>query len=260
MNVDQQVILVTAGASGIGRAISERFLAEGHVVHVCDVDKDRMAGFLDQQSQASGTCADVSLETDVRKVFDDIGQQYGRLDVLVNNAGIAGPTAGIEDIEADAWDSTLAVNLRGPYLTSRFAVPLLRQRGGSIVNVASNAGLHGCPYRAPYAASKWAVIGLTKTLAMELGMHEIRVNAVCPCSVEGERIDAVIARDAKRLGKSVDVVRDVYARQSSMRRFVSPDDVAEMVAFLASPSARNISGQAIGVDGHTESLANPFDG
>jgi len=255
----RKAVLVTAGASGIGRSISEFFLSRDWSVHVCDVDEKALAGFLEANEQSSGTCADVSDPDAIRAVFDDIGKEYGRLDALINNAGIAGPTASVEDIEFEDWNHTLAINVGGQFLCSKMAVPFLKKEGGSIVNIASNAAFTGCPYRAPYAASKWAVVGLTKTLAMELGKFRIRANAICPCSVEGDRIQAVLERDAQRLGKSADEVRDVYQRQSSLRRFVDPDDVAELAFFLVSPAARNISGQAIGVDGHTESLANPFD-
>ena len=254
-----QVVLITAGAEGIGRTIAEVFLSRGDAVHVCDVNENNIAQFLRDFPGASATQADVSQVDDVRRVFEDINDNYRQLDVLVNNAGIAGPTAAVEDVNPEDWNRTLAVNLGGPFLFAKYAVPLLKVNGGCIVNVASNAALTGCPYRAPYAASKWAVVGLTKTLAMELGRFNVRVNAVCPCSVEGERIESVLEKDASRLGLSIDEVRDVYQRQSSLRRFVTAQDVADMVAFFASAAARNVSGQVVGVDGHTESLANPFD-
>jgi NAD(P)-dependent dehydrogenase (short-subunit alcohol dehydrogenase family) len=254
-----KIVLVTAGASGIGRTISELFLSRGCQVHVCDIEQSHIDDFIEANPAASGTRADVAIAGDVEHVFSDLGNRHGRLDVLVNNAGVAGPTANIEDISPEEWNRTIAVNLGGQFLCSRLAVPFLKKSGGAIINIASNVAFTGCPYRAPYAASKWAVVGLTKTLAMELGKFAIRVNALCPCSVEGERIEAVLERDADRLGKSVDEVRSIYQRQSSLRQFVSPEDIAESTFFFASDAARNISGQVIGVDGHTESLANPFD-
>ena len=253
------IVVVTAGAAGIGRCISELFLTRGDTLHVCDVDGAALADFLATHPDATGTVADVSDARDVSAVFRDLQSNHGGLDVLVNNAGIAGPTAAVDDIDPELWDRTIAVNLRGPFLCTRLAVPLLKARGGAVINVASNAALTGCPFRAPYAASKWGVIGLTKTLAMELGKFDIRVNAICPCSVEGDRIEAVLERDAARLGKSPEELRAVYQQQSSLRRFVTADDVAEAAVFFASNAARNISGQVLGVDGHTESLANPFD-
>jgi NAD(P)-dependent dehydrogenase (short-subunit alcohol dehydrogenase family) len=152
------------------------------------------------------------------------------------------------------------VNLSGTFYVTRKAIPLLKaQRKAAIINLASNAGLFGCPHRSPYVASKWGMIGLTKTWAMELGPHNIRVNAVCPTSVEGDRINTVIEQDAARRGLTAEEIRNVYQRQSSMRTFVSAEDVADMVSFLASDNARRISGQAIAVDGHTETLSNWLD-
>jgi NAD(P)-dependent dehydrogenase (short-subunit alcohol dehydrogenase family) len=180
--------------------------------------------------------------------------------VLINNAGIAGPTARTENIDPEDWDRTIAVSLSGQFYCSREAIPLLRESdNGSIINIASNASFFGFPLRLPYTASKWALLGITKTLAMELGPAGIRVNAICPGSVNGPRIDRVIEKDAQEQGRTVDDIRTVYARQSSMRKFAEADDVAELAYFLASGAGAMISGQAIGVDGHTESLSNCAD-
>ena len=203
---------------------------------------------------------DISNVKRVRRVVEELTNVYVRLDVLVNNAGIAGPTAPVENIGTDEWDQTIAVNLNGQFYCVRRAVPMLKTAGGgSIINMSSNAAFFGCPLRAPYAASKWALIGFTKTLAMELGPFGIRANAICPSSVEGERIDAVIEKDAKRRGKTAEEIRDMYLRQSSLRCFVSAEDVANLALFLASDKSARISGQALGLDGHTESLANWHD-
>ena len=254
------VALITAGAAGIGRAIAEALINQGYRVHVCDIDPAAIDSFLQANPDVSPTQADISTVTQVEQVFDDLTNLYGRLGVLVNNAGIAGPTAQVEDISTDEWDQTIAVNLNGQFYCTRHAVPMLKTAGGgSIINMSSNAAFFGCPLRAPYAASKWALIGFTKTLAMELGPFGIRVNAICPGSVEGERIDAVIHRDAKRRGKTAQEIRDMYLRQSSLRCFVSAADVANLVLFLASDLGSKISGQAIGLDGHTETLANWLD-
>lgn len=257
--ISDQVVLVSAGASGIGRVIAEAFLSHDCHVHIFDVDAEAIAGFLEDNPAASVTAADVSNVAEVEKVFDDLHTRYGRLDVLVNNAGIAGPTDHVQDIEPPDWDRTIAVNLNGNFHCTRMAIPLLRASRGSIINIASCLAFSGCPGRAPYTASKWAIVGLTKTLAMELGSDGIRVNAICPGSVEGERINAVIERDAKKCGQSAETIRNLYLRQSSLRTFVSPQDVANLALFLASASGSKISGQAIGVDGHTETLANWFD-
>ena len=255
----EQVVMISAGAAGIGRVIAETFLDHDCHVHVCDVDDNAISNFLAEYPSATATKADVSNVSQVEKVFDDLESRYGRLDVLVNNAGIAGLTAQVEDIESADWDQTIAVNLNGHFYCTRKAIPMLKRSRGSIISIASSVAVMGCPGRAPYTASKWAIIGLTKTLAMELGPHGIRVNAICPGSVEGDRVDAVIERDAENRGLTAKEIRNVYLRQSSLRTFISPDDVANMVLFLASDLASNVSGQAIGVDGHTETLTNWLD-
>lgn len=251
------VVLVTAGASGIGRAISRAFLGHGCHVHICDIDESALETFLVENPDASGSVADVSDTKMVETLFSDFESRYGHLDVLVNNAGIAGPTAPVERIETADWDKTVAVNLNGSFYCSRHAIPLLKKAGGgSIINIASSAALFGCPNRAAYTASKWALIGLTKTLAMELGNAQIRVNAICPGSVDGQRIDHVIQRDARENSRTTDEIRELYTRQTSLKRFIQPEEVAHLAVFLASDLARSISGQSLSVDGHTESLSN----
>ena len=254
------VVLVTAGAGGIGRTMAKSFLDHGCHVHICDIDESAIEDFLLENPGASASVADVSDSNSVATLFDDFKNRYGQLDVLVNNAGIAGPTLPVEEIEPGDWDRAVAVNLSGQFYCARLAIPLLKQSGGgSIINIASSAGLFGCPNRAPYTASKWAVIGLTKTLAMELGDADIRVNAICPGSVEGPRIERVIQRDARDRGLAPEEIRDSYTRQTSLRRFIEPEEVAHMALFLASDLGRGISGQALGVDGHTESFSNEFN-
>lgn len=254
------VALVTGGASGVGRTIAEFFMAEGASVHVLDAAQNHIDDFIAANPDATATLCDVGNPEQVEAAFGDLQSRHGALHVLVNNAGVAGPAGPVEDLDADDWVRCIDVNLNGVFYVTRQAIPLLReQAGGAIVNLASNAGLFGCPHRSPYVASKWAMIGLTKTWAMELGSHNIRVNAVCPTSVEGERINGVIAADAAKRGLTVDEIRDVYQRQSSMRTFVTAEDVANMVVFLASDKAARISGQAIAVDGHTETLSNWLD-
>ena len=253
--------------------VAEAFLERGAIVYVCDVapaalKEAESTAFNAAESSSEETDrgaahwiqADVSSYEDVRRFFARIKKEQGRLDVLVNNAGIAGPTAPAEAVDPADWDRTISVNLSGQFYCAREAIPLLKAAGGgSIVNMSSNAAFSGFPLRAPYTASKWAVIGLTKTLAMELGIHKIRVNAICPGSVSGERIDGVIERDAAERGMTPEQIRDVYQRQSSMRLFVSAEDVANTILFLTSDKGSVISGQAIGLDGHTETLANWLD-
>ncbi len=254
------MVLVSGGAAGIGRTIAESFLLAGAKVHVCDSSAENLDDFLAANAGATATLADVSIPAQVDQVFSDLRERGDELEILINNAGIAGPTAGVEDVRVKDWDRCIAVDLNGVFYVTRQAVPMLKQnQGGSIINIASGAALFGCPLRSPYVASKWAVIGLTKTWAMELGPDNIRVNAICPGSVAGERIDAVIERDATKRGLSTGEIRDVYLRQSSMRTFVSPEDVANTALFLATDTGAKISGQSIAVDGHTESLANWLD-
>lgn len=255
-NPDCRKILVTAGAAGIGRAIAELFLNTGALVHVCDIDEPALEEFLQSNPTARGSHTDVADANAVADMFREVRAGMGSLDVLVSNAGISGPVASVESIEPEEWSRTLEVNLTGAFHTARYGVPLLREgNGGLIVFIGSTAGLYGCPLRAPYVASKWGLLGLMKTMAMELGPEGIRVNAICPGSVAGPRIERVIAEDAEASGESVEAVRARYQRQNSLRVFIKPEDVANMVRYLASPEGARISGQALGLDGHTESFA-----
>lgn len=257
---NKPVVLVTGAATGIGLTIARHFLHEGYRVHVCDAEPASVAALTESDPEITASIADVADAQAVDALFGDLRRLHGGLNVLVNNAGIAGPTARVEDIATADWERTLRVDLDGPFFCTRLAVPLLKDAGGgSIINIASTAGLFGFPLRAPYAACKWALIGLTKTLAMELGPFGIRVNAICPGSVKGPRIDGVIERDAAERGLKPEQVREVYARQSSMRLFVGAEDVANLAVFMASQAGATMSGQAIGVDGHTESLSNWLD-
>ncbi|MFQ6017677.1 MAG: SDR family oxidoreductase [Kiloniellaceae bacterium] len=253
---DKRVVVTAAGA-GIGKAIAEAFQAAGARVHVCDSDAGSLAALRRAAPEIGATPADVSDPAQVERLFDEALTGLGGLDVLVNNAGIAGPIGEIEDCTPEAWRRTLAVNLDGQFYCLRRAVPALKQAGGgSIVNIASTAGLRGYPLRAPYAAAKWAVVGLTRSLAIELGPHKIRVNAVCPGSVAGPRMERVIAAEAAARGLSAQAVRQGYLRQTSLRCFVSAVDIANMVLFVCSDAGAKISGQALSVDGNTESLGN----
>ena len=191
----------------------------------------------------------------VDKLFDEAAKHLGGLDVLVNNAGIAGPTAAVEDIAPSDWERTIAINITGQFLCARRAVPLLKVAGGGlIVNTASVAGRLGYPLRTPYAASKWAVVGFTESLAMELGSANIRVNAILPGIVAGPRIERVIAAKAQAQNVSIEEMTRRYLGTVSLKRMVSADDVAAMAAFLASPAGANISGQALSVCGNVERL------
>jgi NAD(P)-dependent dehydrogenase (short-subunit alcohol dehydrogenase family) len=247
-------VVVTGAAAGLGSVIARHFLDHECKVKICDVDQQALNKFKSCNPDAIVSRTDVSNENEVKAFFNSIPDDLGGLDVLINNAGIAGPTAPIENITAKDWKQTLAVDLDGAFYCLKYAIPLLKQaKAGSIVNIASTAGLMGFANRTPYTACKWALIGLTKTLAMELGPHNIRCNAVCPGSIAGDRIERVINKDAEHRGVDVQSLREIYLRQSSMRKFISADEVAKMVFFLCSDAATSVSGQSISVDGHTES-------
>ena len=249
--------MVTAGATGIGRAIVETFMEAGARVHICDVDEAKLAAAKESLPGLGGTLADVADPGAVDRLFDAALDSLGGLDILVNNAGIAGPTAPAEEIAPEDWRRTIAVDLDGAFHCVRRAIPPLKKAGGgSIVNISSTAGLFGFPNRSPYAAAKWGVIGLTKTLAMELGPFGIRVNAICPGSVAGPRMDHVIAADAAARGLDPADVREAYVGQVSMRTFVNVTDIANMALFVCCDCGAKISGQALAVDGHTETLTS----
>jgi NAD(P)-dependent dehydrogenase (short-subunit alcohol dehydrogenase family) len=248
-------VVVTAGGAGIGRVIAARFMADGARVHVCDVAEAVLAETRAALPGIGTTLADVSDAAQVDRLFDEAARNLGGLDVLVNNAGIAGPTAAVEDIAPADWERTIAINITGQFLCARRAVPLLKAAGGGlIVNMASVAGRLGYPLRTPYAASKWAVVGFTESLAMELGGANIRVNAILPGLVEGPRIERVIAAKAAAQNVSNDTMTQRYLDTVSLKRMVSPEDVAAMAAFLASRAGANISGQALSVCGNVERL------
>jgi NAD(P)-dependent dehydrogenase (short-subunit alcohol dehydrogenase family) len=248
-------VLVTAAGAGIGRAIAAAFVEQGAHVHICDIDANKLAEFAAETSHIGATVADVSEPEQVDRLFADAKAHLGGLDVLVNNAGIAGPTGMTEELEPDDWDRTIKVNLNSQFYCARCAIPLLKEAGGGlIVNISSSAGLYGYPLRAPYAASKWAIIGFTKTLAMELGEYGIRANAICPGPVEGPRIEGVIRSRAEEEGVPFAAMQDRYLRHNSLHTFFSPQDIANMVLFLCSGAGCKISGQALAIDGHTETL------
>ena len=248
-------VLVTAGASGIGRAIADLLATHGARVHVCDVSRPFLEDYARTHPEGGATEADVSSEADVERLFDDLRHSLGGLDALVNNAGIAGPTGGVEAIAPADWRRTLDICLTGQFLCAHHAVPLLKAAGGgAIVNMSSAAGRFGYAFRTPYSAAKWGVIGFTQSLAKELGPSNIRVNALLPGIVEGPRMTGVIRARAEQLGTAYEAMERTYLERVSLRRMVSAEDVAATVLFLLSAAGRNVSGQSIGVDGNVESL------
>jgi len=255
LRVDGLRVLVTAGAAGIGRAIAATFLEHGACVHICDIDEralERCRGEL----AASQSVADVSKPADVERLFADVKRELGGLDVLVNNAGIAGPTAKIEDIAPEDWERTIAVDLTSMFHCTRLAMPLLKAAGGgSIINLSSAAGRLGYPLRTPYSAAKWGVVGFTKSLAMEAGPDRVRVNCIQPGFVEGERIDRVMEAKAQARGISPRAQREELLARVSLRTTVTAQDIANMALFLASPAGAHISGQSLPVCGNVETLS-----
>jgi len=253
MDFSTKRVLVTAGANGIGHAIATKFKELGAEVFVTDidaaaVDAARAEGFHAQVS-------DVSNEADVQELMRTLQDRFGGLDILVNNAGIAGPTGPVESLETDDWLKTFDVNIHGQFLCVKHGLPLLRRGAApSIVNLSSAAGRLGMAGRSAYSASKWAVVGFTKTLAIELGAEGIRANVICPGAVDGPRIRDVMTAKSDMTDRPVAEIAAVYSNQSSMQRMVTAEDVANMAVFVASDMARNVNGQVLAVDGNTEKL------
>jgi NAD(P)-dependent dehydrogenase (short-subunit alcohol dehydrogenase family) len=246
-------VLVTAGASGIGRAIADLLIESGARLHICDVSRTHLDDFRNAHPGHGTSVCDVSDEKDVESLFRDLRQTLGGLDALVNNAGVAGPTGGVEDISLAEWRRTIDVGLTGQFLCTHYAVPLLKQvADGAIVNLSSAAGRFGYAFRTPYSAAKWGVIGFTQSLAKELGPAGIRVNAVLPGAVEGPRMRGVIRERAAQMGLSEAEMEAEIVEHISLRRMAKQEDIAAMVLFLLGPGGFNVSGQSLGIDGNTE--------
>jgi NAD(P)-dependent dehydrogenase (short-subunit alcohol dehydrogenase family) len=249
-------VLITAGASGIGLEISRAFVREGARVHVTDIDRAALDSLAESDPDVTHSYGDVADRADVARFFDEALQALGGLDVLVNNAGIAGPTGRVEEINPEDWDRCLEVCLTGQFNCARLAVPHLKNsQNASIVNLSSAAGRFGFALRTPYAAAKWAVIGFTKSLSRELGEFGIRVNAILPGIVAGERQRRVLEAKAQQRGISfAEMEREAFAN-ASLKEYVTPQQLADQIVFLCSPRGRTISGQAIAIDGDLQSLS-----
>ncbi|SVC10996.1 uncharacterized protein METZ01_LOCUS263850, partial [marine metagenome] len=183
-------VLITGAGSGIGRVMAEYFETAGAQIWICDADKEILQQCLKENSGWKGTLCDVADEDSVNKLFQEIEKGFGGLEILVNNAGIAGPTTPVEDIDPEEWRKSVGVNLNGAFYCTRLAVPFLKSaKQASIINISSVAGRLGFALRLPYASTKWAIIGFTESLAKELGPSGIRVNALLPGIVEGPRIE-----------------------------------------------------------------------
>ena len=248
-------VLITAGAAGIGRAIADTFADHGAKVWVCDISEDALKACRAARPDWGVVYCDVADAAQIDVFFDEAIEALGGLDVLVNNAGIAGPTAGIEDIDPADWRRTVDINLNSYFYCARRATPLLKAAGnGAMINISSVAGRLGFAQRTPYAATKWAVVGLTQSLAKELGPDGVRVNAILPGVVEGSRIDRVVAARAEVAGVSVEEAEATMLGHVSLRRKVSAQDIANMALFLCMPLGRNISGQSLSVCGNVETI------
>ncbi|PRY06891.1 SDR family oxidoreductase [Paraburkholderia sp. BL25I1N1] len=249
-------VLISGAAAGIGAAIAQAFLDVGANVYICDVDSAAIDRAKTAHPQLHAGVADVSDSAQVDRIIDDARAKLGGLDLLINNAGIAGPTGAVEDLDPAEWERTIATNLNSQFYFLRKAVPLLKETSANpgIIAMASVAGRLGYAFRTPYAATKWAIVGMVKSLAIELGPNNVRVNAILPGVVEGERMDRVISARAESLGIGFDQMKGEYLQKISLRRMVTVHDVAAMALFLASPAGQNISGQAISVDGNVEYL------
>lgn len=242
-----QRVLITAGAAGIGLAMARAFKASGASVFVCDIDEQALEAAAQEGFLAAR--GDMARRVEIEAMVPAAVGALGGLDVLINNAGIAGLTLPVEQMPPDAWDKVITVNLTAMFDVTRLAIPFLKQSSaGVIINMSSVAGRFGFENRSPYAATKWGVIGLTKTLAMELGKYGIRANAIAPGAVEGDRIERVFAGRAQISGRSIEEVRaDAFAAQS-IKAMVDPNNIAALAVFLASPAAKSISGQVIPID------------
>ncbi|MEI2418462.1 SDR family oxidoreductase [Orrella sp. JC864] len=249
-------VLVSAGAAGIGAAVARAFRETGARVHVCDIDRAALDRLAAEAPGITTSTADASVPRDVDAVFGDVRNALGGLDVLVNNVGIAGPTGPIEQLRDGDWARTVDVNLNSHFYFASRAVPLLKASDSNpcLIAMSSVAGRLGYALRTPYASTKWAVVGFMKSLAIELGPHGVRVNAILPGTVEGERMNGVIGARAAAAGVPAHAMREQYLQKISLRRMVTAQDVAATALFLCSPAARNITGQAISVDGNMEYL------
>ncbi|MEP9352648.1 SDR family oxidoreductase [Xanthobacter sp. KR7-65] len=248
-------VIVTAGAGGIGLEIVRAFLKEGARVELCDVDEAALTALGETAPGATGTYCDVADRASVSRFMEGALGRLGGLDVLVNNAGIAGPTGRVDQIAPEDWDRTLAVDITGHFNVTRLAVPALKESDNpSIIGLSSAAGRFGFPLRSPYAAAKWGVVGFIKSLAMELGEYGIRANAILPGSVDGPRIQSVFQNKARERNLSVEQVQALALSATSLKKLIPPQHLANVAVFLASPMGSTISGQAIAVDGDMQML------
>jgi len=246
-------VIVTAGGSGIGRAIAEHFLASGASVHICDINQEALDETLTCNPGMRGSIANVGQPKDVDRLFEQATDWMGGLDVLVNNAGIGGPNAPVDEMEDDEWDLTIQINLNGAFYCAKRAARIMKQQeSGSIINISSTSARTGLPNRAPYVASKVGLEGLTRNLARELGPFGIRCNAVLPGSIENERGRMLLKRLAEREGISAEEARNRRLKYISMRTRIDPGEIADVVVTLTTHQFRHVTGQSLSVCGNAE--------
>ncbi len=256
MSLSGKRVIVTAAADGIGKVVAESYLAEGAQVAICDLQAERVAAMKAAHPHLMAEVCDVAEEAALDAWLERALAALGGCDTLINNAGIAGPTGPIEAIARSDVHACLNVGLVSHFICTAKVLPGMKaQSSGLIVNISSAAGLHAFPLRTPYAATKWAVVGLSKSLAAEVGPAGIRVNAVCPGAIAGERIKRVIAARAEAEGRPIEEVRAEQAARASLRTFIPPEDIAGTIFYLESPAGYRVSGQALAVDGHMMSIA-----
>jgi NAD(P)-dependent dehydrogenase (short-subunit alcohol dehydrogenase family) len=248
-------VVLTGAASGIGLVMAKRFSELGDRVALCDSSHAHLAAAQAALPNAITALADVTDEGQMQQFFAQVSAGFAGVDIFISNSGTGGPAGPLDALQYDAWQACLSVNLNGAFLGARWASEMMRAQGaGVILFMSSSSGLHGVPMRSPYVAAKWGLIGLTKTLAMELGPSGVRVNAICPGAVEGDRMQHVLEIEANATGRCLEEMRQQYSQGVSLRRFVSPEDIADMAVFLSSEAARQVTGQALAVDGHTERM------
>jgi NAD(P)-dependent dehydrogenase (short-subunit alcohol dehydrogenase family) len=244
-----QRVLITAGAAGIGREFARAFAAIGAKVFVCDIDDKSLAALAKEIPGLLTRRCDMGARAEIEAMVPEAVAGLGGLDVLINNAGIAGLTLPVDQYPPDDWDKVVAVNLTAMFDVTRLAIPYLKlSKAGCIINMASIAGRFGFANRSPYAATKWGVIGLTKTLALELGGFGIRANAIAPGAVEGDRIVRVFQGRAQISGCSMEEVKAAAMAEQSIKDMVDPKDIAQLAVFLASDAGKSISGQVLPID------------
>ena len=253
-SLNNKKIIISAGASGIGWATVKICLSKGAYVYLCDIDNKSLNKIkkhpLANKKLFYYEC-DASDEDDVSNFFSQVNKKTKKIDALINNVGVAGPTGTIEKLSSEDWEKTLKINVISHFYFTKLAIPMLKKnKGGSIINISSGAGIMGFPLRSPYAASKWAVIGLTKTLAMELGKFKIRVNAICPGTIKGDRMIRVIRDKAKFLKVSKKKIEKDFISMASMNCWINEEDIGKMCSYLISTDGEKISGQAIPIDGN----------